>query len=84
MHESTVCREIVDIVTDAAAANDITQVYEVIVSVGEYSCINESQLNFYLDVMAQGTCMEKARIRVEKDLSITGTTQMYIKTFRGE
>ena len=35
MHEGSVCREIVDIVTEAAALNDITKVYEIVISVGE-------------------------------------------------
>lgn len=84
MHEASVCREIVDIVSQAALENDIAQVYEIVLSVGEYSCVNEQQLNFYMDVMAKGTCMEKARIRLEKDFSITGTTQIYVKNFQGE
>ena len=54
MHEGAVCREIVDIVTEAAAVNDIIKVYEIVVSVGEYSCVNESQLNFYFDIMKTG------------------------------
>ena len=84
MHEGSVCREIVDIVTEAAALNDITKVYEIVISVGEYSCVNESQLNFYFDVMKRDTCMKEAYIRIEKDMSITGPTQMYVKTFKGE
>ena len=84
MHEGAVCREIVDIVTEAAVRNDISRVYEIVVTVGEYSCINESKLNFYFDVMKRDTCLEQAYIRIEKDLSITGRTQMYVKTFRGE
>ena len=84
MHEGSVCREIVDIVTEAARLNDITKVYEIVISVGEYSCVNESQLNFYFDIMKRDTCMEQAYIKVEKDMTITGRTQMYVKTFRGE
>ena len=84
MHEGTVCREIVDIVTEAAAVNDISMVYEIVVSVGEYSCVNESQLNFYFDVMKKETIMEEAVIRLEPDDTLTGTSQMYVKTFRGE
>ena len=84
MHEGSVCREIVDIVTEAAALNDITKVYEIVISVGEYSCVNESQLNFYFNVRKRDTCMEEAYIRIEKDVSITGPTQMYVKTFKGE
>lgn len=84
MHEGAVCREIVYIVAEAALANDIKNVYEIVITVGDYSCINESQLNFYFDVMKRDTCMEQAYIKVEKDMSITGRTQMYVKTFRGE
>ena len=84
MHESAVCREIAEIVQRAAEENDISRVYEILVCVGEYSCVNEHQLNFYFDLYAQGTCMENAKISIEKDLSLTGRTQMYIKTFRGE
>lgn len=84
MHEGAVCREIVDIVAEAAVANDITKVYEIVITVGDYSCINESQLNFYFDVMKRDTCMEQAYIKVEKDETITGRTQMYVKTFKGE
>ena len=84
MHEGAVCREIVDIVADAALANDITKVYEIVITVGDYSCINESQLNFYFDVMKKDTCMADAYIKVEKDVTVTGRTQMYVKTFKGE
>lgn len=84
MHEGAVCREIVDIVSQSAADNDITRVYEIVVAVGEYSCVNEHQLNFYFDVMKKDTCMEKAVIRLEKDMSLTGPSQMYIKTYRGD
>ena len=55
MHEGAVCREIVDIVTEAAIENEIRKIYEIIVSVGPYSCIHEGQLNFYFDVMKQET-----------------------------
>lgn len=84
MHEGAVCREIVNIVTEAAIENEIRKIYEIILSVGPYSCIHEGQLNFYFDVMKKDTCMEDAVIRLEKDDSLTGTSQMYVKTFRGE
>lgn len=84
MHEGAVCREIVDIVTEAAIENEIRKIYEIIVSVGPYSCIHEGQLNFYFDVMKKDTMMEDAVILLEKDDNLTGTSQMYVKTFRGE
>lgn len=84
MHEGTVCREIVEIVTNAAKMNDIEKVYEIILSVGPYSCIHEGQLNFYFDIIKKGTCMEEAVITIEKDESLQGASQMFVKTFRGE
>ena len=84
MHEGAVCREIADIVSKAAKANDITNVYEIVLSVGPYSCIHEGQLNFYFKIIREGTCMEQAVIRIEKDDHLEGASQMYVKTFRGE
>lgn len=84
MHEGTVCKEIVEIVTNAAKIHDIQKVYEIILSVGPYSCIHEGQLNFYFEIIKKGTCMEEAVIKIEKDESLQGASQMYVKTFRGE
>ena len=84
MHEGAVCKEIVDIVGEAAWQNDIQKVYEIVLAVGPYSSINQSQLNFYFDVIRKGTCMEEAVITVERDEDLSGPSQMYIKTFRGE
>lgn len=84
MHEGAVCSEIIDIVGEAAMKNAIAKVYEIVLSVGPYSCINESQLNFYFEVARKGTCMEDAVIRIERDEELTGPSQMYIRTFRGD
>ena len=84
MHEGALCREIVDIVSSAAKANNMNQVYEIVLSVGPYSCIHEGQLNFYFEMLREGTCMENAVIHIEKDESLVGASQMYVKTFRGE
>ena len=84
MHEGTVVREIMNIVDEAALANDISHVYEIILRVGPYSCLHEQQLNWYFEILRKGTCMEEAVITIERDDTIEGTNQMYIKTFRGE
>jgi Zn finger protein HypA/HybF involved in hydrogenase expression len=84
VHEGAVCREIMDIVEAAARANAIKKVYEIIVSTGPYSCLNENQLNFYFSVARENTCMADAVIRLEPDGSLQGASQMYVKTFRGE
>ena len=84
MHEGTVVREIMNIVDEAAKANDILNVYEIVLRVGPYSCLHERQLNWYFEILRAGTCMENAVIKIEKDDSISGVNQMYIKTFKGE
>ena len=84
MHEATVVREIMHIVSEAAIVNEIEKVYEIILSIGPYSCIHEKQLNWYFEMMSKDTCMENAVIKLEKDESLTGVNQMYIKTFKGE
>lgn len=84
MHEGAVCREIVSLVSDAAMENGIQKVYEIVISVGPYSCIHGEQLNFYFDIMKKDTCMDKAVIYLEKDDALSGISQMYLKTIRGE
>lgn len=84
MHEGAVCTEIMDIVSTAAAGNGLSHVTEILLTVGPYSCLSLPQLNFYFEVARQGTCMENAVIRLEKDETLTGTSQMYIKNIRGE
>ena len=51
---------------------------------GPWAGINEMQLNFYFDILRRDTCMSEAVIRVEKEEGLTGTSQMYIKNYRGE
>lgn len=84
MHEGAVCTEIIDIVSHAAMVNDMKKVEEIVLSVGPYSCLHPGQLNFYFEVARQGTCMAQATIRVERDESMTGTSQMRIREIRGE
>lgn len=84
MHEGTVCAEIVKIVDRAAAQHGIQSVYEIVIVVGPHSCLNESQLNFYLPVTGKGTSVEQAVIRVEQEKGLTGAAQMYVKSFRGD
>ena len=63
---------------------DVAFNYEITLRVGPYSCLHENQLNWYFEILGKGTCMEDAVIKIERDDSIEGTNQMYIKTFKGE
>lgn len=84
MHEGAVCTEIMDIVAQAADVNELTKVWEITVTVGKYSCVNEWQLNFYFNAAKPGTCMSDAVIRVERDESLTGPSQIYVKSIKGD
>lgn len=84
MHEGVVCTEIMELVTRAARENGLSKVYEILVSAGPYSCVNEGQLNFYLGAARAGTVMEEAVIRVERDERLTGASQLYIKSIKGD
>lgn len=84
MHEGAVCREIMDITESAAAANDLHKIYEIIVATGPYSCVIEEQLNFYFNISRTGTIMEEAIIRLVRDESLQGPSQIYVKSIKGD
>lgn len=84
MHESVVCQEIFDIVLSAAEKHGLTCIEEIIVSAGPYSCLNEAELNFFFLMLRAGTCMEDAFITIERDDTLEGASQMFVKSIRGE
>ena len=84
MHEGAVCAEIMDIAQRTAAQYELTKIWEIVVTVGAYSCVHEGQLNFYFDAAKPGTCMADAVIRVERDESLRGASQLYLKSIRGD
>ena len=84
MHEGAVCVEIMDIAARTAAEHDLTKIWEIVITVGAYSCVNEEQLNFYFDSAKPGTCMTDAVIRVERDESLKGASQLYLKSIKGD
>lgn len=83
MHEAAVCTEIMEIAQRVATEHGLAQITDIEIVAGPYSCINEQQLNFYFNVAQQGTCMEGAWIRVERDESLTGISQMFVKGIDG-
>ena len=83
MHEAAVCCEIMDIAERAAAENDLKEIVEITVTVGAYSCVNERQLNVCFDAIKSGSCMACAVIRVERDESLTGPMQIFVKSISG-
>ena len=53
-------------------------------TVGAYSCVNERQLNVCFDAIKSGSCMARAVIRGERDESLTGPGQMFVKSISGD
>lgn len=84
MHEGAVCREVMDIALRVAQQNQLSRIERIVVAAGPYSCLNEQELNFYFHVAQEGTCMEGAWITVERDDSLTGVSQMYVRIIEGE
>ena len=84
MHEGAVCREIMDITEAAAKANALLKVYEIVVAHGPYSGVQENQLNFYFEIARKGTVMEDAVIRMVLDESLQGTSQIYVRSIKGD
>lgn len=84
MHEGVVCSEIADIALAAAREHGLKRVDEIVVAAGPYSCLNEAELNFYFLMARVGTCMEDAYITVERDETLEGVSQMFVKSIRGE
>lgn len=84
MHEGAVCVEIMDIAERVAQQNNLTRIRQINVAAGPHSCLNEQELNFYFHVAQEGTVMEGAWIKVERDETLTGIAQMYVRTIEGE
>lgn len=84
MHEATLCAEITEIALKAAEEHGMSIVDEIIISAGPHSCINEASLNFYFTMLRENTCLENTYITVECDETLTGISQMYVKSIKGE
>jgi len=65
MHELSMAQAIVDTVLDAAKKNNAEEIVEVTIEIGMLTMLNPEQLTFLLDVLAEGTLLENAKIIIE-------------------
>lgn len=65
MHESSVAKEIYDIVYEVARDNELTTVSLITIELGEFSCIQQQMLTFAFQMIAEGTLMEHAQLKYE-------------------
>ncbi|MEG1257314.1 hydrogenase maturation nickel metallochaperone HypA [Clostridium sp.] len=66
MHEASVATEICDIVLLACKENYIFKVFKVILELGEFSCIQEEQLQFAFEIIIENTIIEGASLNIER------------------
>jgi hydrogenase nickel incorporation protein HypA/HybF len=66
MHELSMAQAIVDTVLDAAEKNNAEEIVEVTIEIGILTMLNPEQLKFLLDVLTEGTLLEKAEIIIEE------------------
>ncbi|MDD3754323.1 MAG: hydrogenase maturation nickel metallochaperone HypA [Methanobacterium sp.] len=65
MHELSMAQAIVDTIMDAAEKNNAEEILEVTIEIGMLTMLNPEQLKFLLDVLAEGTLLENAKIIIE-------------------
>jgi hydrogenase nickel incorporation protein HypA/HybF len=65
MHEVSIAQNIVDLAADEARKAGASRVVTVTLSVGELSGVVAEQLRFCFPIVAEGTAVEGAELRVE-------------------
>lgn len=63
MHELTLAENIVQLALDTARRENATQISEVVVEIGELSCVEISALTFSFTIVARDTLAESANLR---------------------
>jgi len=66
MHEVSVATEICDIVLQACKENYISKVSKVTLELGEFSCIQEEQLQFAFEIIIESTIIEGSSLNIER------------------
>lgn len=69
MHEISIISYVIDMVEEQCIKNNITKVAKVILQIGEFSCIDNSSIDFIFKEMSSGSCCEGAKLIIEKLLS---------------
>jgi hydrogenase nickel incorporation protein HypA/HybF len=62
MHEVSLCRQIIDILTEQSRQSQFTSIKVVYLELGELSCVDKSALQFAFGALAKGTVAADARL----------------------
>ena len=66
MHELSLCREIVGLVGDRAAAEDFDRIIRIRLEIGSLSCVEPEALSFCFESVALGTPAEGAVLDIRE------------------
>ncbi|MFH0754567.1 MAG: hydrogenase maturation nickel metallochaperone HypA [Candidatus Omnitrophota bacterium] len=66
MHEVSIVEGLISLVSTQQKERQFTRVHEVHIACGMYNCLSEETLNFCLQSAGEGTCLEKAMIKVRR------------------
>jgi hydrogenase nickel incorporation protein HypA/HybF len=80
MHELSITEELLHIISQRAAEENITRVFNVTLRIGRYSGVMEDALLFAFEALSQGTMTEGARIHIEK----SSGDELQILSFEGD
>ena len=64
MHELTLCKSILDMVTKHAIENGINKIASIYLELGELAAVDKSALLFCFPIAAQKTIAEKAQLEI--------------------
>lgn len=66
MHELAITQSILDIARKAAQEHNVTRVREIRIKLGEYSGVVPQCVQYYFDVISQGTVAQGAELKMER------------------
>lgn len=86
MHELSICRDLLELISEAISGEMVTEVKTVTLEIGQFSHLEESSLGFCFEAVAQGSPACRARLEIirckgEGECSKCGNSQALIERF---
>ena len=66
MHEVSIVYDVIQIVKESSKLNNISTVKKIFMKIGEFTCIDESSINFAFEVLSKNTLCEGALLDIER------------------
>jgi|Deesub1362A_J573_1020465.scaffolds.fasta_scaffold09956_1 hydrogenase nickel incorporation protein HypA/HybF len=65
MHEFSAVKYMIDLLLERLSQEEIEEVVEVTIAVGEFRFLNLDQLRFAYEILSKGTILEGSKLRIE-------------------